>query len=86
MIAIIIEGVLLVVLVTTFGALFFVVLRDYTPLGKRLRQKANRKRIERAVALTCPNHGAQREEDLVRLSSGETVCPQCFKETVWQVR
>ncbi len=86
MAGILIEGVLLIALIAIGGALFFYVLRRYTPLGRRLQQARNRRRIEREVALDCPIHGKQREEELVRLPSGGTVCPHCFKETVWQVR
>jgi hypothetical protein len=80
---IILEGVLFVALVATGGALFLFVITHYTPLGTRLRQSRNRRRIERAAELVCPIHGAQAEQELVRLPSGETVCSQCFKETMY---
>ncbi len=86
MAAIIMEGVLFVALIAAIGTLVFFGLTMFTPIGKRLRETQNRKSIEKMVDLTCPIHGAQREEDMVRLPSGERVCPECFKETVWQTR
>ncbi|MEO7966994.1 MAG: hypothetical protein ABIT38_24105 [Gemmatimonadaceae bacterium] len=86
MAAIIMEGVLFVALVAAFGTLIFFAVTTFTPLGKRMQQDRNRKSIERTVDLTCPIHGVQREEAMVRLPSGERVCPECFKETVWETR
>ncbi|HNV75933.1 MAG: hypothetical protein IPK33_21530 [Gemmatimonadetes bacterium] len=86
MAAIIMEGVLFVALVVAAGTLLFFGLTTFTPLGKFLAQTRNRKAIERAAELTCPIHGALTEEAMVRLPSGERVCPECFKETVWQTR
>ena len=86
MAAIIMEGVLFVALVVAAGTLIFFGLSTFTPLGKRRAQVRNRKAIERAAELTCPIHGALNEEDMVRLPSGERVCPTCFKETVWQTQ
>jgi hypothetical protein len=82
MAAIILEGVLFVVLVATGGALFFFVVTRFTPIGVRLRQTQNRRRIERAAELRCPVHGAHAETELVRLASGERICPECFQEAV----
>ncbi len=86
MAAIIMEGVLFVALIAAIGTLVFFGLTMFTPIGKRLQQTQNRKSIERMADLSCPIHGEQREEDMVRLPSGERVCPECFKETVWQTR
>lgn len=86
MAAIIMEGVLFVALVVAAGTLLFFGLTTFTPLGKRLAQTRNRKAIERAAELSCPIHGALTEEKMVLLPSGERVCPECFKETVWQTR
>jgi hypothetical protein len=83
MVMILIEGVLFVALVATGGALFVFLVMQYTPLGTRLRQARNRRRLEREAESICPIHGAHAERDLVRLSSGETVCPECFKETMY---
>jgi hypothetical protein len=80
--AIIIEGVLLVVLVATSAALFYYVVFYFTPLGLRFRQHLNRRRIERAADLACPIHGPRSKEQLVRLASGEAVCPDCYKESI----
>lgn len=80
--AIIVEGVLFVALVATGGALLFWLVLTFTPAGVRLRQTQNRARIDRAAALNCPIHGQCAEDQLVRLASGERVCPDCYRETV----
>lgn len=84
MVDIIMEGVLFVAFLAACGALILFVLNEYTPLGRRRREVRNRQAIEREAQLTCPIHGAQFEGELVRLPSGERVCPQCYKESVWQ--
>jgi hypothetical protein len=78
---IIIEGVLFVALLATGAALLYFVLVTFTPVGTRLRQVQNRRQIDRAVELSCPIHGPRKEMDLVRLASGEVICPDCYKET-----
>ena len=75
------ESALFIALLVVVGALLVSAL-GWTPVGKRLRQTANRRRIEREAELTCPVHGLQREDDLVRLTSGEPLCPHCYKEAV----
>lgn len=79
--AILLESVLFIALIAVAGALFVTALRT-TSLGTRQRQIGNRKRIDRLVDLTCPIHGLQRESELVRLSTGEVLCPTCYKEAV----
>jgi hypothetical protein len=79
---IIIEGVLFVALLATGAALLYFVLVQFTPVGVRLRQAQNRRQIDRAAELNCPIHGPRNETDLVRLASGELICPDCYKETV----
>jgi len=79
---IIIEGVLFVALLATGAALLYFVLVTFTPVGTRLRQVKNRRQIDRAAELTCPIHGPRNETDLVRLTSGAAMCPDCYKETV----
>ncbi len=86
MAAIIMEAVLFVALVVAAGTLLFFGLTTFTPLGKLWKQVQNRKNIERAAELSCPIHGALTEDKMVRLPSGERVCPDCFKETVWQTK
>jgi transcription antitermination factor NusG len=86
MIAIIMEGVLFVALVAACGALLFFVISTYTPVGRRMREVRNRRLIEKSVETHCPIHGQFKEDDVVRLDSGDRVCPHCFKETVWQTR
>jgi hypothetical protein len=82
MAAIIIEWVLFAALIVTGVVLVKLVVEHYTPLGRRLRQGQNRKRIDRLVDRRCPTHGLQREEDLVRLESGEVICPVCYREAL----
>ena len=82
MVAIIIEGVLFVALIATAGTLFFVLLLRFTPLGVRIRQTQNRKRIERLADSSCAIHGPHEDNQLVRLASGERICPECFQEAV----
>ena len=78
---IIIEGVLFVALIAAGGALVYWALMAFTPTGLRFRQTRNRARIARAAELVCPIHGLHAEDQLVRLASGERVCPDCYKET-----
>ena len=81
MTAIILEGVLFVALLAAVGALVRLGVQS-TPVGRRLRQGQNRKEIDRAAAATCPIHGLQNEDDLVRLPDGDLMCPRCYKENV----
>ena len=82
MLPIILEAALFLALVVTAGALVFAGLRRFTPLGTRLRQIENRRRILQLEALTCPTHGVHEERELVRLPDGETMCPQCYQEAM----
>jgi hypothetical protein len=81
MTTIILEGVLFVALLATIGTLIYLVLVQFTPVGVRLRQRQNRMRLDRAAELVCPIHGPRSNTDLVRLTSGELLCPDCYKET-----
>ena len=79
---IILEGVLFVVLIATVGALFYFILMSFTPVGVWLRQTRNRRRLDHAAELVCPIHGPRSSNDLVRLPSGDVLCPDCYKETL----
>jgi hypothetical protein len=79
---IIVEGVLFVALVATGATLLYFIVVHFTPFGVRLRQAQNRRRIDRAAELCCPIHGPRAEKDLVRLASGDSMCPDCYKENV----
>lgn len=79
---ILIESALFVALLAAVGALVRFALHQYTPLGLRRRQDGNRRRLERAADLTCPVHGPQAEEAMVRLPSGERMCPECYEESL----
>lgn len=80
MVTIILEGVLFIALSAMAVALVAYGVLGFTPVGRWIRQTANRRRIERRSALTCPVHGYHRELDLVRLPGGERICPQCYAE------
>jgi len=80
--AIIIEGVLFVALIATGATLLYLVVIHFTPVGTRVRQTQNRRRIEHAAGLVCPIHGPRGDTDLVRLPSGDLMCPDCYKETI----
>ena len=80
MVAILIEGVLFVALIATGAALLYFVIVLYTPAGVRLRQRSNRRRLERAAELACSVHGPRAQEDMVLLPDGQRVCPDCYKE------
>ena len=79
--AIILESVLFFALLAVVGALVVYAVK-HTPLGTRFTQTANRKRIDQLAEHTCAIHGVQREADLVRLPTGERICPQCYREAV----
>ena len=80
--AIIVEGVLFVALLAVAATLAVFVVRYYTATGRALEQSKNRKQIERAVNLTCELHGAHDERAMVRLESGEVMCPECYREAI----
>jgi len=80
--AIIVEGVLFVALIAAGCALLYWLIVYFTPAGVRIRQTQNRKRIEQAAEQGCVIHGRRTEDQLVRLASGERVCPDCYKEIV----
>jgi hypothetical protein len=82
MVTIVLEGVLFVALLATTGALLYFVLMQSTPLGVRVRQSRNRRLIEAAAARVCSIHGPHAETDMVRLPSGERICPECYSEIV----
>ena len=80
--AIIIEGVLFVALLCIAVTLVVFVVRHYTAAGRVIEQTRNRKEIERAVNLTCEIHGTHEERAMVRLPSGEVMCPECYRDVV----
>jgi hypothetical protein len=80
--AIIIEGVLFVALLCVAVTLVVFVVRYYTAAGRALGQTRNREEIDRAVNLTCSIHGPHDEREMVRLESGEVMCPDCYREAV----
>jgi len=80
MVEIILEGVLFVALIATVVALFYWGVLYLTPLGQRIRETENRRRIDRDADLTCPIHGRYAEREVVRLPTGERMCPACYQE------
>lgn len=83
MVVIFLEGVLFVTAIVAAVALLAWGLRVFTPLGTRLKQTENRRLIDQHAALTCPIHGWQAPDSLVRLPSGEPLCSQCYQETLY---
>ena len=82
MLVILIEGLLFVAGIAMVGALALYAVREFTPIGVRMRQTENRKRLERAAELRCPIHGLRTETELILMPNGERVCPDCYKETL----
>ena len=80
--AIIIEGVLFVALLCVAVTLVVFVVRYYTAAGRTLEQTRNRKQIDRAANLTCEIHGPHDERQMVRLESGEVMCPECYRDAI----
>ena len=80
--AIIIEGVLFVALLCVAVTLAVFVVRHFTAAGRVIEQTRNRKEIERAVNLTCEIHGTHEERAMVRLPSGDVMCPECYREAI----
>jgi hypothetical protein len=80
--AIIIEGVLFVALLAVAATLVVFLVRYYTAAGRALEQTRNRKQIERAASLTCDRHGPHDERAMVKLESGEVMCPECYREVM----
>ena len=80
--AIIIEGVLFIALLCVAAALIVAIVRYYTGAGRAIEQTRNRKQIDQAVILTCELHGPHDERQMVRLESGEVMCPECYREAI----
>lgn len=80
MVKIFAEGVLFIAAIAVVAALLAYGVIEFTPLGRRARQSANRRRIERDAELTCPAHGYHSDHDLVRLPGGARICPECYAE------
>ena len=80
---IILEGVLFVAAIAAFAAFLLWGIKAFTPLGTRLKQAENRRQIDQHAALTCPIHGWQAPDSLVRLPSGESLCSKCYQETLY---
>ena len=83
MVVILLEGVLFVVAIAACAAVFVWGVKAFTPFGTRWRQLANRRQIDQHAALTCPIHGWQAPDSLVRLPGGESLCSRCYQETLY---
>jgi hypothetical protein len=79
MAAILVDALLVLVLLAV-TAYWVRELFSRSSAGLRYRQVRNRRRIEQESGLVCPVHGRHAESELVRLPSGETLCPQCYQE------
>jgi hypothetical protein len=78
------RGILFDILIVVFLIFLTVQIGEWalgrTSMGVRWRQSRNRRQLERGRARHCPRHGEFAEQDLVRLPSGETLCPECYEE------
>ena len=82
---IIVEGVLFLALLVVVVLVVRTIIRHHTPVGTRLEQTDNRRAIDRAVSLTCERHGIHEEREMVRLQSGELMCPHCYREIIGSI-
>lgn len=82
---IIVEGALFLALLVVIVLVVRTIIRHHTPVGARLAQAENRRAIERAMSLTCERHGPHEARAMVRLRSGDLMCPQCYEDTVRSV-
>ncbi|HET9010907.1 MAG TPA: hypothetical protein VFN38_03790 [Gemmatimonadaceae bacterium] len=80
MTAILLEWLLFVLLIGAVGGVSYLGMLHLTPLGRRIRETRNRALIDREAELTCPIHGVVPDGELVRLPSGERMCPFCYRE------
>lgn len=83
MVVILLEGALFVAAIAACAAVLVWGVKAFTPLGTRWKQAENRRLIDQQADLTCPIHGWQAPDSLVRLSSGEPLCSKCYQETVY---
>ncbi|MBC7840762.1 MAG: hypothetical protein H7099_00520 [Gemmatimonadaceae bacterium] len=83
MVVILMEGVLFVTAIVACAAFLYWGVKALTPLGTRWKQSENRRLIDQHAALTCPIHGWQAPDSLVRLPSGEPLCSKCYQETLY---
>jgi hypothetical protein len=82
MVTIILEGALFIAVAAMLAALVAYGVLELTPAGRRLRQTANRRRLEQVATQSCAVHGFVDERDLVRLPTGERICPRCYAEAL----
>ncbi len=82
MLAILLEIVLFVATLVAAAVAVFTLAWHRSQAGLQWRQVRNRHAAERRASQQCAIHGRQAPERLVRLKSGETVCPQCFEEAM----
>jgi len=82
MTAILLENTLVIALVVILGAIVIYAFRSYSPLGVRMRQEQNRRNLLDEMVRTCPTHGVQPVQSLVRLDDGTVVCSLCFQKVI----
>jgi hypothetical protein len=80
MIAILLEWLLFLALIGAVGVGVYFGMLHLTPVGRRVRETRNRLLIDREAELTCPIHGLVPDGELVRLPTGERMCPRCYRE------
>ena len=77
---ILIEWLILFAVIAALGGAAYLAMLYFTPLGRRIRETRNREVIDGEAERTCPIHGATADGQLVRLPSGERICPHCYRE------
>ena len=78
----IMEAVLYLALFAACGALVTFVVLTTTPRGRRWRERLDRRRGIDEEGSHCTVHGTVRDEDMMRLATGERICPHCFRESM----
>ena len=80
------EAVLYLALFAACGAVLVFGIITLTPGGRRWRESLDRRRAMADGGGHCAVHGSLREEEMMRLASGERICPHCFRESVRAAR
>ncbi len=78
----IMEAVLYLALFAACGALVVFVVLTATPGGRQWRENLDGRRGIAEGGCHCVVHGTLREEEMMRLATGERICPQCFRESM----
>jgi hypothetical protein len=80
MTAILLEDALVIALVLILGALAVYAIRAFSPIGLGLRQRRSHRASVDDTVRTCPVHGVQSSESLIRLDDGSVQCAKCLQQ------